>query len=387
MSKPYQLQAKSHKLNIGIICFPTVGGSGIVATDLGHELAMLGHKVHFISYDEPFRADLGKKNIFFHKVNINEYTLFKYPDYTLPLAVKIGQIHQKYKLDILHVHYAVPHATAALLAKRMLIKKGVSAPKIVTTLHGTDISIMAKDAALFDIIKYSVEYSDAVTAVSNYLKTETIKTFVTQKNIEVVHNCYRPRKITNSSKAVRNKLRILQSDFLAIHMSNLRHFKRIPDLLKIAYYMKTEKKFRLLILAGGDFSQYLPLVKKYKLNNLIVKEKVHDIHNYINAADLGIYTSNSETFGMSILETMSYGKTVISTNVGGVPEVIENKTAGILLPVGKTRAFVSEIKNLIKNPQQLKNMGEQSKNRASLLFSPDTIVKKYLDIYRKLASG
>lgn len=361
-------------LKIGMVCYPKIGGSGVLAANLGLELAKLGHEVHFISYEIPFK--LGKKHhrIHFHKVPIKDYDLFKYPDYTLPLAVTIGHVHQKHQLDILHVHYAVPHATSALLARQF-----ITLPPLVTTLHGTDITLMAHDPNLFDVIRYSIEKSDLVTTVSQSLKKETIKQLKTNKPIEVIHNFYSTPKITKSRALIRKELKLKETDFVAIHLSNLRPVKRIPDLLKIASKMKNN--FKLLILAGGNFTPYLPHMNK---NQVIIKENVKDIGNYINASDMGLYTSETESFGLAILETMSYGKTVLATNKGGIPEVIENEVSGFLFDVGDIEGFVKKIKTLMENRLELENIGKAAKKRAEKYFSPSLIVGQYLKLYQGL---
>jgi N-acetyl-alpha-D-glucosaminyl L-malate synthase BshA len=378
---------KASLLKIGIVCYPSVGGSGIVATNLGLELAKLGHKVHFISYEEPFRLTGKHKNILFHKVNINQYELFKYPDYTLPLAVTIERVQKKYKLDIIHVHYAVPHATAALLARRVMRANGTYLPKVVTTLHGTDITLLARDKNLFEIIKYSIERSHGVTAVSKNLRDDTIKFLKTKKPIEVIYNFYTPPPVTKSAVDIRKKLGLKQDDFVAIHLSNLRPVKRIPDLLKIAAQIKNPK-FKLLILSGGDFTEYLPLVKKLNLGKkLVVKQNVQDIGNYLNASDFGLYTSETESFGMGMLEAMSYGKTVIATKVGGIPEVVENNKTGFLLPVGDINGFVKKINWLIENPAAVKKMGALAKKDSCEKFCSNFVVPKYVDYYRSILNA
>src|SRR5579863_10187339 len=209
------------KLAIGITCYPSIGGSGIVASQLGSELAMLGHKIHFISYDPPFRLDRDQPNVEFHQVEINEYQLFKYPDYTLPLAVKMVTVAQKCKLDLLHVHYAVPHATAALLATHIAREQRQRTPHVVTTLHGTDITLLGRDPNLRPIIKYSIESSCGVTAVSESLRKETIQVLRTRKPIQVVHNFYRPAEPSRTRAEVRSSLKVKDGEFLLIHMSNL----------------------------------------------------------------------------------------------------------------------------------------------------------------------
>jgi N-acetyl-alpha-D-glucosaminyl L-malate synthase BshA len=378
-------------LKIGIVCYPSVGGSGVVATNLGLELARLGHQVHFISYERPFRLAAKIRNTYFHRVNINKYSLFKYPDYTLPLAVSIEAVQKKYNLDVLHVHYAVPHATAALLARRIMRQNNIPLPRIVTTLHGTDITLLARDKNLFEIIKYSIERSHCVTAVSQSLKDETVKVLKTQKPIDVVYNFYTPLPPKKSCSSIRKGLGINDGDFLAIHLSNLRPVKRIPDLLKIAALMSREtgsdsagKKrhnFKLLILAGEPFAKYRPLVKKLRLNNILVKENVKDIENYLNAADAGIYTSRDESFGMGILETMAYGKPVLATNAGGIPEVLRDGTDGYLLKIGDVKGFAGKLNLLMADEKLTKQLGQSARLRAKEKFSAGVIVKQYLKLY------
>lgn len=372
-------------LKIGMVCYPTVGGSGIVASQLGNGLAHLGHEVHFISYDPPFRLNLKQPGIFFHKVLLNEYSLFKFPDYTLPLSVKMVEVSNKYKLDIMHVHYAVPHATAGLLAKNIANRQKLKFPHLVTTLHGTDITLMARDAGLMPVIKYSIEDSCGVTAVSESLKIDTQKNLKTKKDITVIHNFYNPKKPSKTTAVVRKELKIDVDDFLAIHLSNLRPVKRIPDLLKIMARLKNYPKIKLLVLAGGDFSPYQKLVKKLNLQNkIIVKENVLDIENYINSADLGLYTSEEESFGMGVLETMSYGKPILTTNVGGIPEFMQNGKTGFLFKTGDTNGFAKKLLEIYKNPELLKSLGQNAQERALTGFSSQTIVHKYVDYYKKV---
>lgn len=375
---------KISKLKIGIVCYPSIGGSGIVATSLGNELAKLGHKVHFISYDKPFRIDLKNKNISYHQVKVNEYQVFRYPDYTLPLAEKIGMINHDFGLDILHVHYAVPHATAALLAKDVAKSLKQKFPKVVTTLHGTDITLLARDPNLDSIIKYSIEESNGVTAVSESLKKDTLNVLKTKKPIEVIYNSYSPKSITKNPGQIRKELKIRQDDFLAIHISNLRPVKRIPDLLQIIKLIPNPK-FKLLILAGSDFTDFLPLVKKWNIQSRVkVVPSVLDIQNYINAADVGLYTSEKESFGMGILETMFYKKPVIAAKTGGVPEVVENNKTGFLLPIGDTKGFVKKLNLLLKQPELAKEMGQAGFIRAQTNFSNEKIVSKYLEYYKNV---
>lgn len=356
-----------------------------MATQLGEELARLGHQVHFISYDPPFILNNSSKNVFFHKVEWSAYELFKYPDYTLPLAVKMVEVSKKFKLDILHVHYAVPHATAALLAKNIAKSERIPFPNVITTLHGTDITLLARDKNVMPAIKYSIETSCGVTAVSASLKKDTTKVLKSRKNIEIIHNFYTPKKPRVSVQSIRKSLGLKNSDFVIIHLSNLRKVKRIPDLLQIMSKLKNIKNIKMLILAGGNFSPYESLANKLGVRkNIVIKRNVLDIENYINAADMGIYTSEEESFGMGILETMSYGKPVLATDVGGVKEVMQNGKTGFLFPVGKTERFADKIKQIYGKPELLKRMGESARERVQKNFSANKVVGKYLEYYKKI---
>ena len=373
------------KLTIGIACYPSVGGSGIVATQLGIELARRGHDVHFISYERPFRLTACTKNIFFHKVPVSTYQLFRYPDYTLPLAVTMADVHQKHHLDLMHVHYAVPHATAAVLARQIIVERNKKAFHIVTTLHGTDITLVGRDASLHPIICYSIEQSNGITAVSKSLADETKEIFKISKPIEVIHNFYTPKRVTKSRDAVRRQLKVRPYDFVISHASNLRPVKRIPDLLKITANVRKKYPVKLLILAGDSFDPYRALVAKYNLAKyIIVKNDVGDVENYLNAADVGLYTSDHESFGMSILETMSYGRAVLATRAGGVPEVVINGKTGLLYNVGDVGGFTAGVTKLINEPTFRQQLADNGLKRAKTFFSTSTMVDWYVEYYGKV---
>jgi L-malate glycosyltransferase len=372
-------------LAIGITCYPSVGGSGIVASQLGSELAALGHRVHFISYEPPFRLERKHPNIFFHKVELNEYKLFKYPDYTLPLAVKMVAVSDQYKLDIMHVHYAVPHATAALLARQIAREEGLHAARVITTLHGTDITLLARDPNLAPIIKYSTESSCGVTAVSHSLREETVQVLKTSKPIEVIHNSYRPRAPRKSRASVRKALGLRTSDFVLIHLSNLRPVKRFPDILKVMALLADEPRIKLLVLAGGPFEPFVPLAQKLGIEGrVVVRKNVVDIENYIAAADAGIYASERESFGMGVLETTSFGKPVIATRVGGVNEIVIDGETGFLRRLGGVDAMAAAIRKLAADPALCGRMGAAAKARAQEHFSAEVTVNKYVDFYRRV---
>ena len=357
------------KLTIAITCYPTIGGSGVVATNLGIELARHGHKVHFITYERPFSLPK-HKNIFFHKVEFNDYSLFKYPDYTLPLAEKMVEVNEKYKLDLFHVHYAVPHATAALLARKVIQKVGnKKAPCLITTLHGTDITLLARDPNIDSIIRCSIEDSCAVTAVSNNLKQETTKILKTKKSIEVIYNFYHKKPTTKSRTVVRKELKVKDNDLLAVHLSNLRDVKRIPDLINIFGGLKKHPGIKLLILAGGSFKKFIPLVKKQKIQKqIIVRENPSHIENFLNASDFGIYTSKKESFGLGILETLAFGKPILATRAGGIPEVVAHKKTGLLFSVGDIKGFISAIKKLNADRKLLETMGKAGEKKPERNF-------------------
>jgi N-acetyl-alpha-D-glucosaminyl L-malate synthase BshA len=374
----------SQPLNIGITCYPSVGGSGIVASQLGSELAKLGHQVHFIAYEPPFRLDRKQANVHFHKVQFNEYELFKYPDYTLPLAVKIVEVSNKHKLDILHVHYAVPHATAALLARQIGREEKLHTARVITTLHGTDITLMGRDPNLAPIIKYSTESSCGVTAVSHSLAEETRQVLDTKKQIEVIHNFYRPREPRKSRKSMRKKLGLRQDDFVLIHLSNLRPVKRVPDLLK-TLALTADERIKLLILAGGSFDEFKPMVKDLGLEKrVVVRPRVLDIENYISAADAGFYASERESFGMGVLETMSFGKPVVATKVGGVTEIVLDSQTGFLKRLGDVKGMAKAVRQLASDEPLRHQMGTAAKARAQECFSAEASVGKYVAFYRRV---
>ncbi len=374
----------SERLAIGITCYPSIGGSGIVASQLGSELARLGHRVHFISYEPPFRLDRKQRNVTFHRVELNEYRLFKYPDYTLPLAVKMVDVAAKYELDVLHVHYAVPHATAALLATQIARKQLRHTPHVITTLHGTDITLLGRDKSLGPIIKYSIESSCGVTAVSRSLKAETIQVLKTHKPIEVIYNFYRPKPPRKGRAEVRRALRVRENDFLLIHLSNLRPVKRVPDILKVMAELKDRPEVKLLVLAGEPFAPFRPMVKSLGIESrVIVKENVLDIENYLHAADGGLYASEKESFGMAVLETMSFGNPVVATRVGGFAEVVQDKKTGFLVKLGDVDAMAGAIRVLADDPERARRMGAAARERAEQEFSSQKSVEQYLDLYRR----
>ncbi|MDO8543292.1 MAG: N-acetyl-alpha-D-glucosaminyl L-malate synthase BshA [Opitutaceae bacterium] len=369
-------------LRIGITCYPSVGGSGVLASALGHELAQRGHEVHFISYGRPFRMQDNAPRVHFHPVVINDYGLFKYPDYTLPLSVKMAEVSRDCGLDVLHVHYAVPHATAAMLARTMLPPK--LRPRVVTTLHGTDTTLLGRDTGYQPAIRHALTCSDAVTAVSHWLAAETRRLIEFHQPIEVIHNFFSPRKPKRTRAEVRGELG-LKDEVLVLHLSNLRPVKRIDLLLDAAARIRPRESFKLVILAGDDFTPFVSHVRRLGIEDrVLVREKVQDIEDYLQAADLGLFTSESESFCLSILEAMCFGCPSVSTRVGGIPEVIESEKSGVLVPPGDADALARAVEALIANPRRRAVLGRAAQKRARALFSADEIVPRYEELYRRV---
>lgn len=372
-------------MKIGIVCYPSLGGSGIVATELGHELALRGHEVHFITYEIPFRLRLEDNNIFFHEVEINQYDLFKYPDYALTLAVKIANISQHYDLDILHVHYAIPHATSAFLAKQIL---GTSRPKVITTLHGTDITLVGRDSAYFQIVKFSIEKSCGVTAVSKHLCEQTHLYFKINKPIEVIYNFFIPKPEILGTKPLRNNF-VKGDEKLIIHSSNYRSVKRVGDVVKIFQEVRKKIPCKLLFLGSGSgLDEVQDMVNDFSLQeDVFFLGKNRDVDPYIASADLFLLPSSQESFGLAALEAMSYGVPVIATQVGGLPELIEHGKTGYLAPVGDVSRMSKYALELLTNPEKYKKMSKEAQRVASEKFCSCKIIPQYEAFYQRVLTG
>jgi L-malate glycosyltransferase len=368
-----------HPLKIGITCYPSVGGSGVIATTLGRELAQRGHEVHFISYERPFRLPLNAPRIHFHQVAINDYGLFKYPDYTLPLSVKMAEVSCKHKLDILHVHYAVPHATAAILARCMLTPE--HRPRVVTTLHGTDTTLLGRDPGYGPAILYALTQSDAVTTVSDYLRIESQRVLGFDGPMEVIHNFFEPEPPSRSREEMRRELG-LRDEVMILHSSNLRPGKRIDLLLETVARIRPQESFKLVILAGASFAPFADDVRRLGLEDrIIVRENILEIEDYLQAADLGLITSESESFCLSILEAMSLGCPSVATNVGGIPEVVEDGVTGLLVPFGDANQLARAVEKLIQDIPLRVELGRAGQKVARTRFSADVIIPRYEALY------
>jgi N-acetyl-alpha-D-glucosaminyl L-malate synthase BshA len=369
-----------HPLKIGIACFPLIGGSGILATALGTELANRGHEVHFFSHAKPVRLDLSLPRIRFHQVEVGRATVFPCPDYTLPLAVKMAEVGKANRLDLFHVHYAVPHATAAFLATEMI---GAGAPKVITTLHGTDTTLLGPNPQYRAAIEHALIHSHAVTTVSESLRRQTEDIFQLRDQIAVIPNFFTPNRPRRSREEVRKELGIKDGDFLVIHMSNLRPTKRIDLLLRVIAAAGRRDRIRLLILAGAPFAPFQPLVDDLGLRaNVIVKEDAAVVEDFLPASDAGLYTSENESFGLSVLETMFFEKPVIAFAIGGIPEVLGDEA--YLHEFGDVAAMAGSLDSLVDSPDAARNIGARLRERAGGLFTAGRVVPLYQAVYRRV---
>lgn len=372
-------------LKIALTCYPSVGGSGILASELGEELAARGHEIHFISYEQPFRMPEGPR-VFFHPVTVNSYDLFKYPDYTLPLSVKMAEVAKQHALDLLHVHYAVPHATAAILARAMLHEE--HRLRIITTLHGTDTTLLGRDPGYGPAIRHALEHSDAITTVSEFMRRETVRLLGVQRPIEVIHNFFEPHAPSHRRDEVRRELGLAADDAMLLHLSNLRPLKRIDLMLDTVALLRARLAFKLVILAGADSTPLAAEIRRRGLGDrVVVRERVSDIEDYLQAADLGLFTSEVESFCLSILELMSVGVPSAAFAVGGIPEVTLDGQTGALAPFGDAVALADKIEALLRDPARRAALGEAGRARAREKFSSAAIVPRYEALYRRVVAS
>ena len=369
-------------MNIAIVCYPTFGGSGVVATELGIALSAKGHEVHFITYHQPVRLEaLQHHSIHFHEVNIPEYPLFKYQPYELALSSRLVDVVKNAHIDVLHVHYAIPHAYAAYMAKKMLMDEGIQIP-IVTTLHGTDITLVGSHPFYRPAVTFSINHSDRVTAVSQSLKQDTIRLFDIKTNIEVVPNFIDIEKIDSVGKPCERTLLAEKEEKILTHISNFRPLKRIMDVISIFERLSPEISCRLMMVGEGpEKIKALDYVEKKGLSDKILfLGNSNEIDKILCYSDLFLLPSEKESFGLSALEAMAHGVPVISSNAGGLSEVNKEGYSGYLSNIGDIDDMVSKGKNLLLNENLHKQFKQQAKKQASL-FSLEKIIVKYETIY------
>lgn len=370
-------------LKIGITCYPTVGGSGVVATELGKLLAERGHKIHFITSHIPFRLNILHHNIYFHQVNVNQYSVFQYPPYDIALASKMAEIIKREKLDILHVHYAIPHAVCAILAKQMA---GTDV-KIVTTLHGTDITVLGHDPTLADAIKFGIEKSDKVTAVSEALVRETNEVITPDQDIQVIHNFIDERVYKKvKTDDVRAAYGIEQDEKVIIHVSNFRPVKRVCDV--IAAFSKVSQKIKAKLLLVGDGPEITGVRKQVKdlgiENKVLFLGRQDHLEELYSISDLMLLLSEKESFGLVALEAMACGVPCIGTHVGGIPEVIVDGWNGYLCELGDIDCAANRALLLLQNEQMQRDFSEHAMATPEERFSSKAIVSQYEDLYESI---
>lgn len=373
-------------MRVGICCYPTYGGSGAMATELGLALAEHGHEVHFVSYARPARLTGYHANVAFHRVQVTPYPLFKYPPYDLALASRLRDVAESRRLDVLHVHYAIPHAVSALLAREML---GTRSPRIVTTLHGTDITIVGLDRAYFQPTRYGIERSDAVTAVSEWLRAETLRFFQPARPVEVVPNFvdldrFRPRPESELRACL-----VPEGERVLSHVSNFREVKRVRDVVGIFARVAARIPSRLLLAGEGPETAEAERAAA----EAGVSDRVHflgeqeDVERVYAASDLFLLPSEHESFGLSALEALASGVPVIGTDSGGLPEVVQNGRTGFLVDVGDVEAAAERATRLLADEGLRRRMGAAAREDAKSRFDRGAIVERYLALYERTLAG
>ena len=374
------------KLKIGITCYPTVGGSGVVATELGKMLAEKGHEIHFISSSLPFRLKKMYHNIYYHQVEVNQYSVFQYPPYDIALASKMAEVIQRENLDLLHVHYAIPHAVCAILAKQMS-RKDV---KIVTTLHGTDITVLGYDASLTDSIRFGIEESDIVTAVSHSLIMETNDLIKPNKRIEAIYNFVDERVYHKvSSDHLRNEYGVSPNEKVIIHVSNFRPVKRVQDVVKSFAKIVDKIPAKLLLVGDGpEISLINRLVEELHIrNHVLFLGKQDNLEELYSISDLMLLLSEKESFGLVALEAMACGVPVIGTNVGGIPEVISDGETGYICELGDIDSVVDKAIHLLNEEELHRQFSQKSIQKVYDDFHGEKIVQQYEDLYYQLVNS
>jgi len=376
-------------MRIGITCYPTYGGSGVVATELGIELAAMGHEVHFISYSQPFRLSGRDQGIFYHEVPVSSYPLFEFPPYDLALASRMAEVAEFNGLDLLHVHYAIPHSVSALLARQMLAARGRRLP-FVTTLHGTDITLVGLDRSYLPITRYAIQESDGVTSISSYLKDKTIQNFDVTRGIEVVPNfvnCDIYTPINDEAARAEARCRLAAPDeAILMHLSNFRPVKRVTDVVKVFAQVAREIPARLVLVGDGPERS----AAEWLARDLHIHDRIHflgkqeRVNELLPLADLMLMPSELESFGLAALEAMACKVPSIATRVGGVPELIDDGLTGLLFAVGDTDAMAQGALSLLGDRARLESMREAGRKTAQTRFCATLVVPQYVRYYESV---
>lgn len=376
-------------MRIGITCYPTYGGSGVVATELGIELATQGHEIHFISYSQPFRLSGRDNGIYYHEVPVSSYPLFEFPPYDLALASRMAEVAEFCELDLLHVHYAIPHSVSALLARQMLAARGRRLP-FVTTLHGTDITLVGLDRSYLPITRYSIQESDGVTSISSYLKDKTVADFGVTRPIEVIPNfvnCDVYTPIVDESLRAEERLRFAEpGEAILIHLSNFRPVKRVLDAVKIFARVARELPAQLIMVGDGPDRS----AAEWLAHDLGIHSRVHflgkqeRVSALLPLADLMLMPSELESFGLAALEAMACKVPAIATRVGGVPELIDDGVTGLLFAVGDVDAMAAGAVQLLKDRARFEAMREAARKTAQTRFCSTLVLPRYVSYYESV---
>lgn len=372
-------------MNIGIVCYPTYGGSGVVASELGKILASKGNKVHFISYEQPVRLDFFSENLFYHEVNVSNYPLFQYPPYELALTAKIVEVVKHCKLNILHVHYAIPHAAAAIMAKKILRDiDGIKIP-VITTLHGTDITLVGNDANYGEVISYSLNQSDCVTSVSESLKNDTYKFFSVNKDISVIPNFINTEKYRRNSDMCSRSAFASPGEYILMHTSNFRKVKRVDDVIEIFNEVNKIKPSKLILAGDGPERSYIEqLCTKNNISERVFfLGKQDNIEKILSISDVFLMPSETESFGLAALEAMACGVPVVSTNTGGLPEVNKHGFSGFTAELGNIEEMSNYVLEILNSENILSSFRGNAINQAKI-FETEKIIPLYEKLYEKV---
>lgn len=372
-------------MKIGISCYPVYGGSGVVATELGIELARRGHEVHFITYAQPFRLPYFMERIFYHEVEVPNYPLFEHPPYNLALSVAIQNVVEQHDLDLLHAHYAVPHATSAWMAKELLGRPGF---RIATTLHGTDITLVGQDPSFQSLTQFSIRKSDGLTAVSEYLRRETHVHFdIPEDAIHVIPNFVDLEKYSRDAYPCHRSKLTLPGEKLVTHISNFRSVKRVDDVVRIFARIVRRVPARLLLIGDGPDRVKVQETAESEgvADRVLFVGKQASVAELLACSDLFLLPSEQEAFGLVALEAMACGVPVVATNIGGVPEVIDDGVSGYLAPVGDVDAMGEAGTRLLADPELWSRVSAEARKSAER-FSADRVVTLYEDFYAEVLS-
>jgi N-acetyl-alpha-D-glucosaminyl L-malate synthase BshA len=375
-------------VKIGISCYPTYGGSGAVATELGLALAERGHEIHFVSYAQPFRLTGFQERVFYHAVEMEDYPLFEHPPYSLALAVAVHDAALKYDLDLVHVHYAIPHATSALLAQQML--EPSKAPRVVTTLHGTDITLVGQHPSFRAITRWSIVQSDGVTAVSDYLKQRTVEDFgVHPSRIKVIPNFIDTQLFRRDREPCYRSTLAGPGEKILMHISNFRPVKRVEDVVSVFARVSRKIPARLVMVGDGPERPraLLRAEEEGVTDRVLFLGAHHSVHDLLRCADVFLLPSQNESFGLAALEAMACGTPVVASDEGGLPEVVPHGEAGYLLPMGDVDGMAERALAILQDDLKWERMSKGARRVAQLRFDAEKIVPEYEKYYRMVLSG